>query len=559
MDISATLETLFGQKKTTRKVVKKSAKTSAALSGLAPYTGPWGFEQAAHLLRRTTMGPNYAMLKEAETLGLDATVSNLLADAPLPDPPLNPNYENDPNVPIGETWIDAPYSATVNFVGYRIQSLYAWAMGLMLSEGMSIREKMTLFWHNHFVVELQVVTDPKFIYRYVTTLRQGSVGNFRQLVKDITIDPSMLRYLNGNQNAKWAPNENYARELLELFTIGKGPQVAPGDYTNYTEQDVMEIAKVLTGWRDVGYRTNDPAEEVGSLFVPNRHDTSTKQLSYRFDDITISDAGENEYENLVDIIFQQDEVARFICRKLYRWFVYYVIDAQVEADVIEPMAQVLIDNDYEIYPVLEALFKSEHFFDMLNVGPMIKNPVDFMLTATKTVDMEVPDDLFGQYRSWLKLAEPLVLLQMQVFNPPGVAGWSAYYQEPLFYRQWINSVTLPYRMIITDALSTVGYNIGAGITLKIDVLGLVASLDDPMDPNHLIEEFTKILFPQPITENQLGFLKEVLIPGLPDFEWTLEYSNYLSDPTNPVYAAAVDLKLRLLLKAMLNMPEFYLS
>ncbi|MBK7408350.1 MAG: DUF1800 domain-containing protein [Saprospirales bacterium] len=429
----------------------------------------------------------------------------------------------------------------------------------MLAEGMSIREKMTIFWHNHFVVALAAVGDPKFIYHYINTLRAGALGNFRQLVKDITIDPAMLRYLNGSQNTKVAPNENYARELLELFTIGKGEQVGPGDYTNYTEQDVTEIAKVLTGWVDTGYLTNDPGTQVGSVFLPNRHETANKTLSYRFNNTVIPNAGADEYKNLIDIIFQQDEVARFICRKLYRWFVYYVIDEVVETEVIEPMAQVLIDNDYEVYPVLEALFKSEHFFDMLNVGPMIKNPVDFLMTSSKTLNLEVPTTLANQYRAWLKMAEPLFALQMQIFNPPDVAGWKAYYPEPLFYRQWINSVTLPFRMVITDALSTVGYPIGGGVTLKIDVLAVVTTFNDPTDPNHLIEEFSKILFPQPITENQQTYLKEILIPGLPDFEWTVEYSDYLADPTNPVYSGPVELKLRLLLRAMMNMPEFYLS
>lgn len=550
---------MLGRRTASRKASKSKVASSALLTGLTPYNGPWGFEQAAHLMRRTTMGPNYARIKEAANLGLDATIDALLADYPLPLPPLNPNFQDDPNVPIGETWIEAPYSTTTNFLGYRIQSLYAWQMGVMYNEGMSIREKLTLFWHNHFVTAIGIVNDPKFIYQYIHTLRSGALGNFRQLVKDITIDPAMLRYLNGNQNTKVAPNENYARELLELFTIGKGPQVGPGDYTHYTEQDVIEIAKVLTGWIDTGFLAINPAVSVGSAFVPNRHDNSTKQLSYRFNNASIAPAGADEYKNLIDIIFQQDEVARFICRKLYRWFVYYVIDETIETEVIEPMAQVLIDHDYEIRPVLEALLKSEHFFDSLSIGPMIKNPVDFVMTSTRTLDMDVPTALGSQYRVWLKMAEPLFALQMQIFNPPEVAGWKAYYQEPLFYRNWINSVTLPFRMLITDALSTVGIGVGGGVTIKIDVLTLITTFDDPTDPNNLIDEFSKILFPQPITLNQRDFLKNVLIPGLPDYEWTVEYYDYLADPGNPAVSGPVELKLRLLLKAMMNMPEFYLS
>jgi uncharacterized protein (DUF1800 family) len=535
-------------------------KTAALVSGLAPYAGPWGFEQAAHLLRRAAMGPNYALIKQAVDMGLDETIDALLSEGPLPSPPLNYNFPNDPNVPLGQTWIEAPYSQTENFLNYRIQSLYAWAMGVLVQEGLSIREKMTLFWHNHFVTQLDAIVDPKFVYNYINTLREGALGNFRQLVEKVTIDPAMLRYLNGNQNTKNAPNDNYARELLELFTIGKGPQVGPGDYTNYTEQDVMEIAKVLTGWIDTGYFSFVPGIQVGRAFVPNRHDNTTKQLSYRFNNATITPAGNIEYKNLIGIIFQQDEVARFICRKLYRWFVYYDIDAQAETEVIEPLAQLMIDHDYEIKPVLEALLTSQHFFDALNVGPMIKNPVDYLMSVSKTVDMPLPTGLNGQYRAWLKMAEPLFLLQMQIFNPPDVAGWKAYYQEPLFYRHWINSVTLPYRMLISDALTITGIPVqGLANSLKIDVLALAASLDNPSDPNALVEELSKILFPQPLTANQYAYLKEVLIPGLPDFEWTIEYADYLADPTNPVFSVPVEFKLRFLLKAMMNMPEFQLS
>ena len=559
MDRRATLAVLTGRKTASRKGVKTIAKKTAVLSGLTPYTGPWGIEQAAHLMRRTTMGPNFNRIKEAMALGLDASVNNLLSVNPLPGPPLNFDYPGDIDVPIGETWVDAPYSDTVNYLAYRIQSLYAWAVGNMLEEGMSIREKMTLFWHNHFVTALSTVNDPKFLYHYINTLRNGALGNFRQLVKDITIDPAMLRYLNGNQNTKVAPNENYARELLELFTIGKGPQIGPGDYSNYTEQDVVEIAKVLTGWVDTGYLTFDPGIPVSSVFVPNRHDTSTKQLSYHFGNATISNAGANEYKNLVDLIFQQDEVARFICRKLYRWFVYYAIDETVETEVIEPLAQVMIDNDYDIIPALETLLKSEHFFDSLSIGPMIKNPVDFTMSSTKTVDLELPTDLAPKYRMWLKMAEPLILLQMQIFNPPDVAGWKAYYQEPLYYRTWINSVTLPFRMLITDALSITGINVPGAGTIKIDVLALAATLDDPSDPNKMIDDLTRILFPQPITANQKVYLKNILLPGLPDYEWTIEYNDYLDDPTNPALSGPVELQLRLLLRAMFNMPEFYLS
>ena len=221
--------------------------------------------------------------------------------------------------------------------------------------------------------------------------------------------------------------------------------------------------------------------------------------------------------HLIDIIFAKDECARFISRKLYRWFVYYDINAQVEVDVIEPMAQLLIDNDYEIKPALEALLGSEHFFDMLSIGPMIKNPIDFVMGVLNTYEMQYNENDLEIYYNLMRrtVAGPLELMQMIPFNPPSVAGWKAYYQEPAFYRIWINSSTLSPRVDFTRRYLNEG--IGNGLNRAvIDVLKFTASIDDPFNPNFLIDEFSKILFPQPITQAQKDILKSILIPGLPD-------------------------------------------
>ncbi len=557
MDRTTTLSSKLGH------AALRAAEKPQALvnSGLEPYTGPFDYAQAAHLLRRTTYGPTNQQIKDAAAAGLEATVAQLLAELPMPDPPVNPDFADDPYVPIGETWVDKPYTTPPGIVaGYRRRSLRAWQMERFLTEGTSAREKMTLFWHNHFVVEAGVVADPKYLYRYISLLRAHAFGNFRELTKMITIDPAMLRYLNGNQNTNTAPNENYARELLELFTIGKGPQIGPGDYSTYTEDDVIQIARVLTGWRDRGYFAVNPDVQVHSFFQANRHDTGDKQLSYHFDNAVVTNNGENEYSDLIDIIFTRPEVARFICRKLYRWFVYYHITPQAEADVIEPMAQLLIAHDYELKPVLEAFFKSAHFFDMLHVGPMIKNPIDFFMSVLKPFAVAYPQELSDRYRALRRTAAMLEPLQMTPFAPPSVAGWPAYYQEPAFYRIWISSSTLPARQAFTDRIIRPnGIGVGGGVRLRIDVLALAQSLDNPSDPNDLIEELARLMFPQPLSDAQRAYLKEVLIPGLPDYEWTVEYSEWAADPTNEDLAAAVDTKLRNLLKVMMALPEFYLS
>ena len=557
MDRRTTLAALFGRSKSDKVSKAMPSLATTVLSGLDPYTGPFAYEHAAHLLRRTIFGPTYQQIREAVTNGLDATLNTLFADQPLPSEPLNVGFAEDPEVPIGESWVDKPYTQgniAQMILGYRRRSLSSWTVERWRKHGMSIREKMTLFWHNHYVTA--GINDPNLIYRYITTLRENALGNFRELTKKVTIDPAMLIYLNGNQNTAVAPNENYARELLELFSIGKGPAVGPGDYTNYTEDDVVAMAKVLTGWRN----TTQYTVPAGSEFVNSRHDQSTKQLSYRFDNIEIPNMDGNEYAHLIDVIYQKDECARFICRKLYRWFVYYVITPDIEANVIQPMAQIMIDNDYEVRSAIEALLGSEHFFDMLSIGPMIKNPIDFVMSVLNTFEVEYNETNLEVYYRLLigTVGEALEGMQMVPYNPPSVAGWKAYYQEPVFYRNWISSATLPPRVNFSNRLLNQGFGQGVNM-VKIDALKFTASIDDPFDPNNLIDEFSRILHPQPISQEQKDLLKSILIPGLPDFEWTVEYGDYVNNPGNTDLEAAVRAKLENMLGAMMSMPEFYLS
>ena len=195
----------------------------------------------------------------------------LTPPAPAPGKPLNVST-TDPTVPIGQTWVGQAFDQTLE--GPRRTSLRDWWLGLQLGQTASLSEKMTLFWHNHFVVEFNDVDQARYGYEYVRLLRQSALGNIKQLAKDITVSPAMLRYLNGNQSTAGAPNENYGRELLELFTLGKGPLIGAGNYTTYTEADVQAAAKVLTGWRD-------DATTVAGYYTASRHDLTTKHFSSR--------------------------------------------------------------------------------------------------------------------------------------------------------------------------------------------------------------------------------------------------------------------------------------
>jgi len=544
------LAVLLGKKKKATNSIKAAPVTNT----FSPYTGTWGYEQAAHLLRRTTFGPTSAEIKQAVTDGLDATINKLFQDLPPLDEPIYFSDNNDPLVGLGESWV--PYPETDGIGGIRNarrSSLYGWTFKSFWDAGVNITEKMTLFWHNHFVVAS--TNNPIQLYQYWKTLRDNALGNFQTLVEEVTINPGMLRYLNGTQNTKNAPNENYSRELLELFTIGKGPAAGPGDYTNYTEDDVIELARALTGWRFFTNNTDVYLEQIQSSFVPNRHDEGDKQLSHRFNNAIISNEGENEYKTVIDIIFQQEEVARFISRKLYVWFVGSDIHSDIETNIIEPMAQQLIADGYNIKPALMGLLSSEHFYDTSMRGCMISHPIDFFYTLVRTLQTNLPTDLYEQYGMFNLFFRGLsgTQLGMNIFDHPSVAGWKAFYQAPQYYKIWINSVSLPDRMNLSDNYVE-GVDVFGLFIFKIDVLGIIASFDNPAVADDMITELAQLVFAQPITDSQKDNLKS--IHGISDVEWQNEYTDYVSG--NNSLEEAIENKLKSLFTTMLKMPEFYL-
>src|SRR5882724_1442834 len=240
-------------------------------SGINQYSGPWTKNEIQHLLKRTMFGSAKADIDYFLAKSMVQSVDELLNPvAPLPSPPVNDYSPGtaDANVPAGQTWINDPTNdGTLNSV--RRASFKKWWTGIMINQDRSIREKMTLFWANHFGTETTDIAFSHYVYLHHALLRQNALGNFRQLVKAVTIDPGMLRYLNGYLNTASAPDENYGRELQELFTIGKDPAT---NQAAYSEDDVKKAAKVLTGWRING-------TTFTSYFDGTRHDATNKQFS----------------------------------------------------------------------------------------------------------------------------------------------------------------------------------------------------------------------------------------------------------------------------------------
>ncbi|HEV7348538.1 DUF1800 domain-containing protein [Telluribacter sp.] len=501
--------------------------------------------QLAHLLRRAISGPQLGF--EAQYRGQTAAQVVDLLMAPVEPPP-------PPTDATGKTFHDLSFGAPEttqdtrnNLNNQQRQLLKQWWIGLMAQPAHRFREKMVLFWQNHFVVASQDVNDVRFMYRYNDLLRKHALGNFRTFVLEITQDPAMLWYLNGNENVVGRPNENYARELMELFTIGLG---------NYAEEDVKAAARVLTGWQAVGYR-NANTPTVGVNFRFNQHDSDNKQFSAHFQNKVIkSDVGLAELEALVDMILQQPETARFIVRKLYRWFVAAEISKEIEENFIEPLAAEF-RQDYEVAPVVKKLLRSEHFFAESQIGAQIKSPLDLAIGTLLGLGLAAPSpisnrsgyDGFTNYI--LGLTRPL---EMEVMEQATVFGWRPYYDTGL-YKLWISGTSLGLRGQFTDQVIQ-------GLPLRgiyTDLIHVAGSVSEPSDPVVLIRELWGWFIAVPLSDEILTRLvDDVFLEGIPRYEWTGIWNAYQAGKDNQSRFLAVHTRLMALFMYLFRLAEYQL-
>jgi uncharacterized protein (DUF1800 family) len=539
------------EKVTERQLPENTFRTA---SGLAMYTGAFGKAELVQLLKRTLFGVKQSDIQAFTGQPLGAVIDALLTESAVPSPPVN-NYNSssytDANVLSGQTWVNAPYTdGTADSL--RTTSYKAWWMGQMIKQQPNIQEKMVLFWHNHFSTQTTTIADSRYEYKHNALLRLFALGNFKQLVKQVTLDPAMLRYLNGYLNVKTAPDENYGREMQELFTVGKGPN------SLYTENDVKAAARVLTG-----YTVN--ATTISSGFDPDKHDATDKQFSAFYNNTLITGktgaAGATELDDLINMIFATNECALFICRYIYRFFIYYDIDDVTEANVIAPMADILRNNNYEIKPVLKALFTSQHFFDPLNKGCMIKSPVDFFVSVCREFDIAFPadTDYVNAYYMWDYIRTQAANISQNIGDPPNVAGWPAYYVAPEYHELWINTDTLPKRNQFTDTMLANGYTRNSK-TIIIDAIAYTSKLSNPADPNILISDALLQLYSVDVATDVIYFLKSILLSGqLADHYWTDAWNAFIATPTDASLKKIVTSRLTALYKYIMDLSEYQLS
>lgn len=275
----------------------------------------------------------------------------------------------------------------------------------MINNPHPMREKMGLFWHGHFACRTQNVL---YNQQLLQVIRQHGLGNFGDLLREVSKTPAMLAFLNNQQNRKQKPNENFAREVMELFTLGRG---------NYTETDVKEAARAFTGW---GY------DEVGLFkFRKNLHDDGTKTL--------LGKTGNFDGDDVINILLEQKQTAKFITTKIYRYFV----NEEVDEAHINKLADKFYSSHYDLRALMQEIFLSDWFYEEKNIGTKIKSPVELLVGLRKSIPMQ-----FEQEEAMLVFQR---VMGQVLFYPPNVAGWPG-------GRSWIDSSSLMFRMRVPQII-----------------------------------------------------------------------------------------------------------
>jgi uncharacterized protein (DUF1800 family) len=474
-------------------------------TGLTPYAGPWEYPQAAHLLRRAMVGPRHSEITQAVSNGMSATVA-LLLEPFTPDATGIEGFAGqDPRIRPPRDPVEA--QAFQQLLQQNRERLVRWQMRTVATSPVSIQERMVLLWMNHFTSELEVVNFAEFMHGQNVLIRRFALGNFKEFTRAITKDMAMLIYLDGLKNFKTGGrsniNENYSRELMELFTMGVTDW---SEQPNYTETDVVEGARSLTGY--VAKLSTKGLEYIGleSEFSAVRWDAGQKTYLGR--------TGAWDTDDVIDIIFEvrADQTAKFVCEKLYRAFVYDIPDRVV----ITEMAELFRASNWEIRPVVEALLKSAHFYDVTNVGALEKSPADYMLGMVRGLGLgNVPDfpDVATVNRFTRDLATRMGALGQIFFDPPNVKGWPG-------GRTWISTSTLPPRQkFALDVID--GRLVGANRQriYTFDIPAFVSQIADFEDAEAIVDGVTPFLLNSPPSEKERQMLLETLLNGSPVYEW----------------------------------------
>jgi len=477
----------------------QSGGAAASRSGTPKRPGPvgsmnqirdtaFGYEQARHLLWRAGFGGTPQQIQTLAGWGAEKSVDYLLDPARVDFEPVKSDlFDKDIMRPPSEAERTAYRTAqrsqnedeVAKFRKLRqdreredrqqINEMQKWWLRRMIETPRPLEEKMTLFWHGHFATSYRTIENSFHSFLQNELFRRYAVGNFAELLFAIIRDPAMIAYLDNNDSRKGRANENLAREIMELFSLGVG---------NYTETDIKEGARALTG-----YTFNDDS----FTFVKSNHDDGTKSI--------LGKKGKLDGDDFVRAILEQRACSRYICRKLYSFFVTDLPPVERLADkdlpagpgkAIAGMSETMLLNKYELRPVLRRLFLSEHFYESSVMNEKVKSPVTLVVGAVRSMHTPV--------RRLDILNDALDLMGQNLFFPPSVKGWEG-------GRSWVNTSTMFVRQNILAYLLTgkqpVGYDANADIE-KYDPMPLLDELgradpSAPGDPERVVEYLMRLM------------------------------------------------------------------
>ena len=492
-----------------RPKIKDLFMTTCNTSTLAPYIAssqnPWNKQRIHHLYRRLSYGISPLVVEQILSRDPQQVVNNLVDEAVNLAPTAAPNW-------YGKTKQDYENEG-LDFEEQNQENRREWYKQVVLDQkNNGLHALLTIFWHNHFVTQISTYNCANYMYQYYNVLQKNAIGNFKTFVSEIGLTNAMLKFLNGKDNKKNKPNENYARELYELFTLGEN--------NGYTQEDIVETSKALTGYNKGGYCE-------GFSFNPDTFNNSSKTIFGR--------TGNWNYDDVINILFEEktDLIAKFIVGKLYKFFVSPTISEAVVNELAVDFAK-----DFEIAPVLRKLFKSQHFFDDQAMATIIKSPYDIGLNFQKVINYEYTDEQnLGFY--WSKGKEG-----QEFFQPVDVAGWQGDYD-------WINTSTIIARWDNADNLTWKIWNEEEGNREHLRQFAKEVS-GNSADVYKVARDVIDAFLPKGLnTESDYTDATDVFMANVPE--------NYFTNGIWNLDYETVPWQMILLLQHLFRLPEFQLK
>lgn len=460
---------------------------------------PWDLPKVGHLYRRAAFGATLAELERGLQAGPERTVEVLLQGEPTPD-------------------VDAIAATMARAIAQANSGaqLPAWWLYRMLYGGHPLREKLTLFWHNHFATSNLKVNNAGFMLGQYELMRRHAQGNFRALLLAMSHDPAMMVWLDTNQSQRNQPNENYARELMELFSLGINHPRQPGR-RNYSEQDIREAARAFTGWR---------IRNRQSVFTANDHDGSDKNV--------LGQRGRWNSRDIVRICLDQEAAPYFIVRKLFRFLISETLVPG--PDLLEPLAAEFHRSDFDFGALVERMLRSNLFFAPQAYRTKVKSPVEFALGIVRGLEGHVDQGSSNRFGT-LALGTALEGLGQRLFYPPNVAGWEG-------GQAWLNGQTFLLRQ-----------NLGLSLTSTTD-----DNFGRRTDPARLARQHNRQGDEELVDLFMRLFLQGDVLPA--QRSRLVDYARHARQQAYPFFWTpqdAADQRSRAVCHLVLSLPEFQLN